>query len=77
MDTLVYVLLAVAALAVAWAILTLNSFVRARNKVDEAWSGIDAPLPASGAADGLGVVVALPPGEPVAWDDAIELGVAG
>jgi LemA protein len=44
MDTLVYVLLAVAALAVAWAILTLNSFVRARNKVDESWSGVDVQL---------------------------------
>jgi LemA protein len=44
MDTLVYVLLAVAALAIVWAIVTLNSFVRARNKVDESWSGVDVQL---------------------------------
>jgi phosphoribosylformylglycinamidine synthase len=42
-----------------------------------AWSGVDAPLLPSGAADGLGVVVALPPGELVDWDDAVELGAAG
>ena len=27
-----------------WAVLTNNSFIRARNKVDEAWSGIDVQL---------------------------------
>jgi LemA protein len=44
MDTAVYVLLALAALVVVWAILTLNSFVRARNQVDESWSGVDVQL---------------------------------
>ena len=27
-----------------WVVLTTNSFIRARNKVDEAWSGIDVQL---------------------------------
>lgn len=44
MDTAVYVLLGLAALGVVWAILTLNSFVRARNHVDESWSGVDVQL---------------------------------
>jgi LemA protein len=44
MDTAVYVLLALAALVVVWAIITLNSFVRARNQVDESWSGVDVQL---------------------------------
>ncbi|HEX6457515.1 MAG TPA: LemA family protein [Thermoleophilaceae bacterium] len=44
MDTAVYVLLALAALVVVWAIVTLNSFVRARNQVDESWSGVDVQL---------------------------------
>ena len=32
------------ALIVLWAVLTNNSFIRARNKVDESWSGIDVQL---------------------------------
>ena len=44
MDLAVYILLAVAALLVAWTIVTLNSFVRARNQVDESWSGVDVQL---------------------------------
>jgi LemA protein len=44
MDTVVYVLLAVAALGIVWAIVTLNGFVRARNQVDESWSGVDVQL---------------------------------
>jgi LemA protein len=32
------------ALLVLWVVLTHNSFIRARNKVDEAWSGIDVQL---------------------------------
>jgi LemA protein len=44
MDTAIYVLLGLAALAVVWAIATLNGFVRARNQVDEAWSGVDVQL---------------------------------
>jgi LemA protein len=44
MDTAIYVLLAVAALGVVWAIITLNGFVRARNLVDESWSGVDVQL---------------------------------
>ena len=44
MDTAVYVVLGLAALLVVWAIVTLNSFVRARNQVDESWSGVDVQL---------------------------------
>jgi LemA protein len=39
-----YVLLAIAALVGVWAVLTYNALVRARNKVDESWSGIDVQL---------------------------------
>jgi LemA protein len=34
----------VAALVVVWALLTFNALVRARNRVDEAWSGVDVQL---------------------------------
>ena len=34
----------VAALVVLWGVLTYNALVRARNRVDEAWSGIDVQL---------------------------------
>src|ERR671934_2971213 len=44
MDTAIYVLLAVAALGVVWAIITLNGFVRARNQVEESWSGVEVQL---------------------------------
>lgn len=42
--SLTYVALAVAALVAAWAGATFNLLVRLRNKVDEAWSGIDVQL---------------------------------
>src|SRR6185503_13018504 len=32
------------ALVVLWAVLTFNALVRARNRVDEAWSGVDVQL---------------------------------
>jgi LemA protein len=38
------VLAGLLALIGLWVVLTNNSFVRARNKVDEAWSGIDVQL---------------------------------
>jgi LemA protein len=41
---IVYVVIAVAVLAVLWYILTNNALIRARNKVEEAWSGIDVQL---------------------------------
>lgn len=34
----------VAVLAVVWALLTYNALVRARNRVNEAWSGVDVQL---------------------------------
>ena len=40
----VYVVLGVLALAGLWLIVTYNALVRSRNKVDEAWSGIDVQL---------------------------------
>ena len=39
-----YVILGLAALIVIWAIATYNSMISGRNKVDEAWSGIDVQL---------------------------------
>ena len=39
-----YVVIGVVVLLVVWYILTNNSLIRARNKVDEAWSGIDVQL---------------------------------
>ena len=39
-----YVLLGVVVLLVLWVIATYNGLVHARNKVDEAWSGIDVQL---------------------------------
>src|SRR3954453_5185781 len=44
MDIAVYVLLGLAGLAVVWAIVTINGFVRARNQVDESWSGVEVQL---------------------------------
>jgi hypothetical protein len=35
---------ALLALLAFWVVATYNSFVHARNKVDEAWSGIDVQL---------------------------------
>jgi LemA protein len=40
----VYLLLGALALVGLWAIVSYNALVRARNKVDEAWSGIDVQL---------------------------------
>ena len=40
----VYVLLGVLALLILWVIVAYNALVKARNKVDEAWSGIDFQL---------------------------------
>jgi LemA protein len=40
----VYIVLGAAALLVVWVVLAYNSLVKARNKVDEAWSGIDVQL---------------------------------
>jgi LemA protein len=42
--TIVYVVLGVLVLLVLWYIVTNNSLIRGRNKVDEAWSGIDVQL---------------------------------
>ena len=39
-----YVVIGVVVLLVLWYILTNNGLIRARNKVDEAWSGIDVQL---------------------------------
>jgi LemA protein len=40
----VYILLGVLAVLALWVVLSYNALVRARNKVDEAWSGIDVQL---------------------------------
>jgi hypothetical protein len=37
----VYIMLGVLALAGLWLVLSYNALVKARNKVDEAWSGIE------------------------------------
>jgi LemA protein len=42
--TAVYVVLVVLALAALWTVLAYNALVKSRNKVDEAWSGIDVQL---------------------------------
>jgi LemA protein len=42
--TALYVVLGAAALLVLWVVLAYNALVKARNKVDEAWSGIDVQL---------------------------------
>ena len=42
--TVLLVIAALLALLVVWVVVTNNSFIRSRNKVDEAWSGIDAQL---------------------------------
>jgi LemA protein len=42
--TVVYVALAVLALLALWSVLAYNALVKSRNKVDEAWSGIDVQL---------------------------------
>jgi LemA protein len=35
---------AIVALALVWGVLAFNGLVRARNRVDEAWSGVDVQL---------------------------------
>jgi LemA protein len=40
----VYIVLGVLVAVVLWYIITNNSLIKARNKVDEAWSGIDVQL---------------------------------
>lgn len=42
--TAIYVLLAIVALLGIWAVATYNGLVRARNRADEAWSGVDVQL---------------------------------
>ena len=42
--TAVYIVLGVLALLALWSVLAYNRLVKARNKVDEAWSGIDVQL---------------------------------
>ena len=42
--TILLVLGGLLALLALWVVLTNNSFIRSRNKVDEAWSGIDVQL---------------------------------
>jgi LemA protein len=44
MTGFLLVLAALAALATLWVVMTYNSFVRLRNKADEAWSGVDVQL---------------------------------
>jgi LemA protein len=44
MTAFLIVIAGLVALIVLWAVLTNNSFIRARNKVDESWSGIDVQL---------------------------------
>jgi LemA protein len=39
-----YIMLGALALFAAWAVLVYNGLVKARNKVDEAWSGVDVQL---------------------------------
>ena len=42
--TAMYVVIAVLVLVALWAVLAYNALVRSRNKVDEAWSGVDVQL---------------------------------
>ena len=42
--TVLLVVAGLLALLALWVVVTYNSFIRARNKVDEAWSGIDVQL---------------------------------
>jgi LemA protein len=43
-EIVIYVVLGILVLGVLWYILTNNALIKARNKVDEAWSGIDVQL---------------------------------
>ena len=42
--TVVYIVLGVLALLALWSVVAYNALVKSRNKVDEAWSGIDVQL---------------------------------
>jgi len=42
--TLAYLFIGVVVLLIVWAIVAYNALVRSRNKVDEAWSGVDVQL---------------------------------
>ena len=42
--TVLYVVVVLAVLGGLWVVVTNNSFIKSRNKVDEAWSGIDVQL---------------------------------
>ena len=42
--TIVYVVIGILVAGVLWYIITNNSLIKGRNKVDEAWSGIDVQL---------------------------------
>ena len=42
--TAVYIVIGVLALLALWAVLAYNALVKSRNKVDEAWSGIEVQL---------------------------------
>ena len=42
--TAMYVVIAVLVLVAVWAVLAYNALVSSRNKVDEAWSGVDVQL---------------------------------
>ena len=42
--TAVYLVIGVATLVGLWSIVTYNTLIRARNRVDESWSGIDVQL---------------------------------
>ena len=44
MEIVVYVILGILVLGALWAVVTYNSMIKGRNKVDEAWSGIDVQL---------------------------------
>jgi len=44
MTGFLLVLAVLAVLAALWVVMTYNSFVRLRNKADEAWSGVDVQL---------------------------------
>src|SRR3989338_10432384 len=43
-TTILWVVLIVIAVVLAWLVMTYNSLIRSRNRVDEAWSDIDVQL---------------------------------
>src|SRR3712207_8147996 len=43
-NTLFYAVGGALVLVIVWIVATWNSFIKSRNKVDEAWSGIDVQL---------------------------------